>query len=168
MKPKLLIACLLAAFVTAITVFLRVPIPKSGGYLNLGDIVIIFAGLYLGPRYGALVGGIGSAIADAVGFPIFVIPTLLIKGAEGALAGILPRRLRILGPILGAIAMVGGYFVAEAFIFSGKIGKAGAVAELPFNVLQGAVGVIGGFGIHVIMTRWLGEEAPDVRNHSSH
>jgi len=46
--PKWVVAALLAGLVAAVTIFLRVPIPKSGGYLNLGDIIIVFAGLYLG------------------------------------------------------------------------------------------------------------------------
>lgn len=161
MKPKLIQAGLLAAFVAAITIFIRVPIPKSGGYLNFGDVVIVFAGLYLGPRNGFLVGGVGSAIADAVGFPIFIIPTLLIKGTEGFLSGALSRSrvrwVQLVGPVLGALFMVFGYFVTEAFIFSGRIGKAAAITELPFNLIQGMVGVVGGFVIYQIISRWAEE-----------
>src|SRR5947209_3863440 len=118
MKPKLIIAALLAAFVAAITIFLRIPIPKSGGYLNLGDVVIIFAGLYMGPKYGLLIGGVGSAVADAIGFPIFIVPTLIIKGLEGLFAGLIQSKLRILGCILGGAVMVGGYYITEAYLFS--------------------------------------------------
>lgn len=159
MKPKPIIASLLAALVAAITIFLRVPIPKSGGYLNLGDVLIVFARLYLGPKYGLLVGGVGSAIADAVGFPIFILPTLIIKGAEGALAGLFhDRKFRALGPILGALVMVAGYFVAEALMFRQRIGMAAALTELPFNLIQGTAGVWGGYGIYAVIRSWTKEE----------
>lgn len=162
MTPKRIIAALLTAFVAAITIFLRIPIPKSGGYLNLGDVVIIFAGLYMGPKYGLVIGGIGSAVADAIGFPIFIVPTLIIKGLEGLSAGLFSRG-RVLGCILGGAVMVGGYYITEAYLFSGKIGQAAALAELPFNLLQGGVGIVGGYSIYLLVTRWSKEEVEDVR-----
>jgi uncharacterized membrane protein len=162
MTPKRIIAALLTAFVAAITIFLRIPIPKSGGYLNLGDVVIMFAGLYMGPKYGLVIGGIGSAVADAIGFPIFIVPTLIIKGLEGLCAGLFSRG-RVLGCILGGAVMVGGYYITEAYLFSGKIGQAAALAELPFNLLQGGIGVVGGYSIYLLVTRWSKEEVEDVR-----
>ena len=167
MKPKLIVAALLAAFVAAITIFLRIPIPKSGGYLNLGDVVVIFAGLYLGPRYGLLVGGVGSAVADAIGYPIFIVPTLVIKGLEGLLAGSFKPRLRFLGCLIGALVMVAGYYLTEAFLFAGKIGRTAALAELPFNLLQGGLGAIGGYGIYALVKRWSDEEGEDARQNAS-
>lgn len=160
--PKWVITALLAGLVAAITLFLRIPIPKSGGYLNLGDIIIIFTGLYLGPLAGFLVGGVGSAVADAIGYPIFIIPTLFIKGLEGMLAGMVPERLRglrLLGAIAGGIVMVAGYYIVEAFIF-GSIGPAAARAELPFNVVQAVVGIIGGYTMYLLISRW-SREAED-------
>jgi uncharacterized membrane protein len=167
MKPKFIIAALLAAFVAAITIFLRIPIPKSGGYLNLGDVVIMFAGLYMGPKYGLVIGGVGSAVADAIGFPIFIIPTLIIKGLEGLCSGLFHTKFRILGCILGGLVMVGGYYVTEAYLFSGKVGQAAALAELPFNLLQGGLGVVGGYTIYSLVTRWSREEVEDVRQDAS-
>jgi uncharacterized membrane protein len=159
MKPRMIVTALLGAFVAAITIFLRIPIPKSSGYLNLGDVIIVFTGLYLGPVSGAVVGGFGSAVADAVGYPIFIVPTLIIKGLEGLLSGSLRRRrLALLGPIIGAIVMAGGYFIAEAFMFSGKIGLAAAISELPFNILQGFVGVGGGYAVYRVIRRWSDED----------
>jgi uncharacterized membrane protein len=158
--PKWVITALLAGLVAAVTLFLRIPIPKSGGYLNLGDIIVIFAGLYLGPLAGLLVGGVGSAVADSIGYPIFIVPTLVIKGLEGMLAGIVPlrlRALRVLGAIAGGIAMVAGYYFVEAFIF-GSIGPAAAKAEFPFNVVQGVVGIIGGYTMYLLISRWSREE----------
>jgi len=159
--PKLVIAALMAASIAAVTLFLRVPIPKSGGYLNLGDILVIFCGAYLGPLYGALAGGIGSAVADAVGYPIFIIPTLIIKGLEGFIPGLLQRRgFRLIGCFVGAGVMVVGYYFAEDFVFAGKIGHAAAVTELPFNLIQGMVGASGGYLLSKVINR-LSEEQRD-------
>ena len=62
---------IIAAFSTLAfvgTMIIRVPIPVTGGYFNLGDTFVMAAGLLYGPLVGALVGMIGPAAADAVGF----------------------------------------------------------------------------------------------------
>jgi len=152
--PKWILTGLLAAFVAAITVLLRIPIPKSSGYLNFGDVVIVFAALFFGPVAGALVGGVGSAVADAVGYPTFIIPTLLIKGLEGALIGLIGKKLPLVGALVGTAAMVIGYYVAYLVLFPGEPGRIQAVAELPFNAIQALVGMVGGYVIYRLIKRW--------------
>ena len=148
-RANLIVIALLAAFVAAVTLFFRIPIPKTGGYFNFGDIVIIFAGLYYGPWVGLVVGGVGSAFADLIGFPIFAPITFVVKGGEGVIAG-----SRLFGSgragtwiraSLAALFMVAGYFVAETLMPS--IGVAGAIAELPFNIAQAIAGVLGGVAL---------------------
>jgi uncharacterized membrane protein len=82
---------------------------------------------------------------------------------EGLFAGLFQGKLRIVGCILGGAVMVGGYYITEAFLFSGKIGQAAALAELPFNLLQGGIGIVGGYTIYLLVTRWSKEEVEDVR-----
>ena len=41
-----------AAAVAVTTTFLKIPTPATGGYLNLGDVVVIFLGFRLGGRNG--------------------------------------------------------------------------------------------------------------------
>ena len=53
----------LAALGCAATMVLRIPSP-TGGYLNLGDAVVLLGAYLLGPAWGALAGGIGPALAD--------------------------------------------------------------------------------------------------------
>ena len=53
----------LAALSCAATMVLRIPSP-TGGYLNLGDAVVLLGAYLLGPAWGALAGGIGPALAD--------------------------------------------------------------------------------------------------------
>lgn len=136
--------CILFAGVTAgLTLVVRIPIPGTGGYLNLGDMAVVFSGLYLGGRWGAVAGGVGSAAADVVGgFFIFAPVTLIAKGLEGFIAGTLGRR-SLYWLALAVSVMVAVYFVAE--IFLPGMGLAAALSELPFNLIQAVVGAIGGF-----------------------
>ncbi|GJQ27284.1 MAG: hypothetical protein HBSAPP02_23160 [Phycisphaerae bacterium] len=156
LKVKVVMTGVLAALVAAVTIFFRIPVPRTGGYLNFGDILVIFAGLFFGPRVGFIVGGVGSAVADIVGFPIFAPFTFVIKGLEGAIPGFQFFRKdsgrQWFGAAGGALVMVLGYFLVEALMKS--IGIGAALTELPFNVLQGAMGVLGGVGLAKAVRRW--------------
>jgi uncharacterized membrane protein len=90
---KTFLIVLLAGATAALTIVVRIPIPGTGGYLNFGDIGVIFCGLFLGKKYGAIAGGVGSALADIIGgFFIFAPITLVAKGLEAFLAGLISER----------------------------------------------------------------------------
>lgn len=172
MKTFLII--LLAGATAALTIVVRVPIPGTGGYLNFGDIAVIFCGLFLGKKYGAIAGGVGSALADIIGgFFIFSPITLVAKGLEGFLAGLIgemrvdgqelgkvsSRRFKggfegkkkivfILLPLAG-LTMVAVYFLAE-WLLPGW-GLAAAISELPFNIAQAFVGSYVGYIVYVLV-----------------
>ena len=146
------------------TMFIRVPIPATNGYFNLGDMFIILAALWLGPSRGLLVGLIGPAAADLIGFPQFVVATAVTKAAEGLVAGLIAQRLfgrqsalsSMVGALAGAIVMVAGYFIFEAYLypvfarwisFFGVTDLGAAIAEVPFNIAQGVIGAIGGVAL---------------------
>ncbi len=57
------LAAALAALACAATMVVQIPSP-TGGYLNLGDAVVLLGAYLLGPAWGALAGGIGPALAD--------------------------------------------------------------------------------------------------------
>ncbi len=81
---------IVAAFATLAfvgTTIIRIPIPATGGYFNLGDTFVMIAALLYGPLIGGLVGLIGPAAADAIGFPQFILATAIVKGLEGAAIG---------------------------------------------------------------------------------
>jgi uncharacterized membrane protein len=82
------------ALVFVATMIIRVPIPATGGYFNFGDSVIYVAALLYGPLVGGLAGGIGASIADAIGYPIFVPGTFIIKLFEGMIAGYVGYKIR--------------------------------------------------------------------------
>ncbi|MDI9528754.1 MAG: ECF transporter S component [Candidatus Cloacimonadota bacterium] len=142
MKWYLLVG--LTVLVTVCTLLVRIPFASSG-YFNIGDVMIVFSALYAGRKAGAVAGGIGSAIADLIGFPIYTPITLIVKGLEGFICGLGHGKKPIytlIFPLLGTLLMVGGYFLVEWMI--PQFGKAVAFANLPGNLIQAAVGLLGG------------------------
>jgi len=150
-QKKVILTGVITALTAVVTRVIQIPTPLTGGYINLGDIIIIFAGFYLGSRTGAIVGGIGSAIADILsGYPFYFM-TLIIKGLEGAMAGLpifsfredksdAENEARLLSAgVCAALLMVAGYFVMQIFIF----GIPKALSSLIPNGIQGAAGVFG-------------------------
>lgn len=134
------------ATVMVLTFVIQIPIPATTGYLNFGDIAIFLFALLFGSRVGAFAGGLGSALADVAGaYTVFAPFTLVIKGAEGFLAGYLSakRTLRtdLVAWAAGATAMVLGYFIVETLFFGGA---AAASVEIPFNLLQVFSGAVAG------------------------
>jgi uncharacterized membrane protein len=89
---KLTKISIFTALVFVTTTIIRVTIPATGGYFNFGDSVIFAAAILFGPLVGGLSGGIGAAIADAIGYPIFAPGTLIIKICEGAITGYVGNR----------------------------------------------------------------------------
>ena len=88
MKNTVLCA-MLAALCCLATLVLQIPSP-IGGYLNLGDGFVLASAFLLGPWYGALAAGIGSALADLLGGYVQYVPgTFVIKALMAAAAGAL-------------------------------------------------------------------------------
>ena len=153
---------LLTALVAVVTLAVRIPMPATEGYLNLGDAIIISGALLFGPLAAAAAGGVGSALADLYGgYSHWALPTLAIKGLEGFLVGCLSHHVwrrrsgasRVLlaspGVILGATAMVSGYFAVEWLIYS----LPPALASLPGNAMQGAAGMFAGIALAAALER---------------
>jgi len=142
----------LALLLTVVaTMAIRIPAPRTGGYINLGDSVIYVTALLFGPPEGLVVGGVGSALADLLGgYAVFAPFTLIIKGAEGFVVGSLarpgfrgqapPSRMNVASAVLaicaGGALMVAGYFIAEAYVLRLRIGA--AATEVPGNIFQSA------------------------------
>ena len=167
---QLILVGVTAAFATLAflgTAAIRIPIPASGGYFNLGDTFVMAAALLYGPVVGGLVGAIGPAMADALGFPQFILATAVVKGFEGALVGLIAGRRAhagraVMALVVGVVILVGGYYVFEATIypllaktipFFGVTDAAAALAELVPNLLQGAISAVIAFGIWKILAR---------------
>ena len=226
------LASVFTALVTVTTIMFQVYIPETRGYFNLGEVAVYLTALLLGPRVGAIAGGIGSALADLVtGYSIYAPATLVIKGLEGYIVGKLSKILRkhpylakplnlavpvlvfimiaaigtifytgtfelssypplytsafqveswmwvtlavaaalavgyesyrvgktslfVVSMIAGGSVMVAGYFLYESLLF----GPAPAAVEVPFNIGQVVVGIIGGLALYEPLSRILKEK----------
>ena len=143
---KLALVSVMIPLVTVMTIIFKIPIPATQGYFNFGDTGVILFGMLFGPYIGFITGGLGSSLADILsGYAFYAPVTLLAKGMEGLLVGIVfmkfRKRSRILaytsGPV-GGFFMVSSYFIFEGYFF----GLGGALSELPWNILQALLGSI--------------------------
>lgn len=132
---------MLAALILVVTRFSAIPIMNGQGYLNLGDVTILFAAALLGPA-AAVPAAIGSALADVwAGYVQYAPATFIIKGLVALIAGLFLRKLnvtlpfKIFGMALAELAMAAGYLVFELFL----LGPAIALFDLTFNLIQAGV-----------------------------
>jgi uncharacterized membrane protein len=166
---------IVAAFATLAfvgTTIIRIPIPATGGYFNLGDTFVMIAALLYGPFIGGLAGLIGPALSDAIGFPQFILATAIVKGLEGAVIGAIGGKSRNASAVrplfalaVGIVILVGGYFIFEAFLypllaktipFFGVTDPKAALAEVIPNLLQGVISAVIAFGIWRVFRRKTG------------
>lgn len=141
---------ILSAVILLATWIIKFPIPGGYGYVNFGDGAIFAAAVVLGP-FAAICAALGSLLADLLaGFPHYMLPTLVIKGIMGLVAGfVFQKSPKMTWPwqmglfLVCEIIMVGGYFVAEIVMY----GLAAASGTLIFNSVQGLAGIATGLAI---------------------
>ena len=135
------------AIIFILTRFTQIPIPF--GYMHFGNVAILLACAYLDPFSAMIVSAAGSALADLTSFPVWVIPTIIIKGVM-ALAGSCVmgegyRSIRLNSPriILGCLAsaciMIFGYFVSGVFMYGGV---AASATQLPGLTFEGVAAIV--------------------------
>lgn len=161
-SKQIAFAALFAALCCVGTAIVQIPAPQ-GGFLNVGDVFVLLAGWCLGPLYGSVAAAVGSALADVVvGFPVYAPATFLIKGMDAFVAytvwsflkkAIRKEKFDALVRAVGAIAaecvMVVGYAVYDGLL----AGFGAAVANTPFNILQGVVCAVGAVAIVILLAR---------------
>ncbi len=156
----LVLTALMTALCAVMTTVIKIPSPM-GGYFNLGDCAVLLSAWLLGPGWGAAAAGVGSALSDLQGFPLYAPATLVIKALMAAAAGWLFQQYResvqrrALAPRLvsGGVAeciMIAGYFGFEAVLLG--MGP-GAAANIPFNLAQGVVGVVSATAVMSLLNR---------------
>ena len=136
------------AFTCVVTMVIAFPIPATSGFINIGDAVVMITGLLFGPIIGGIAGGIGSSLADLfLGYVYYAPATLVIKGLEGFLVGLIanPKKTYkwnyrdFIAVIVGGFTMVIGYFLFEVIIF----GVPSALYEFILNgVIQFGAGSV--------------------------
>ncbi len=136
------------ALTCILTMIPQIPVPATQGYINIGDAAVMLTALLFGPIVGSLAGGIGSALADIIlGYSIYAPATLIIKGLEGLIVGLIanPRKISkrihyrdIIAVAIGGLIMVFGYFIYEIIIY----GLAAALTEIVLNgLIQYGIGI---------------------------
>jgi uncharacterized membrane protein len=137
----------LTAIIFIMTFLPRIPIPL--GYAHLGDAVIFMTVLFAGRRESAVAASAGSALSDLIGgFPIWIVPTLIIKWimVESVFAVIRPERgtwrilsLRTIAAfLLSAVWMVFSYTVAGGILYGSM---AGSTAMIPGLIGEGVINI---------------------------
>lgn len=145
-KAKTIVmTALLAALTTVATSVIKIPTP-TGGYVNMGDTIVLLSAYLLGPIGGMIAGGVGSALADFLaGYMAWVPATLVIKGIMGLVAGLIYQAIGhkrgglILSGIPSELIMVFGYFAFEAALMGQGLG---AAVGIPANFVQAAFGLV--------------------------
>ena len=144
---KIVFCALLTALTTVSTMVIQIPSPMNG-YVNVGDVFVLFSVYYLGP-IGVVCAGVGSALADLFsGYAIYAPATLLIKSAMAisayycftSLSKIIKSKYvsMLIGAIVAEIIMVLGYFLYACLIMGEGLS---AAASIPGNLVQGLVGI---------------------------
>ena len=117
---KLILTALFAALACIATMIMKIPTPGTGGYIHVGDAIVILSGVVLGPWYGFAAAGLGSCMADLIGgYFIYVPITFVIKGLIALATGLVYRaigksnKMRYAGVLLGGVIdivfVAGGY-----------------------------------------------------------
>ena len=157
-------SALFCALVFVMT-WIYVPAPSVGN-VNLGDAAILLTAWMLGGPWAAVAAALGATLADlSSGFVIYAPATFLIKGCMVfALLGVerLASRLSAiarsaLSALAAELVMVLGYFVYEFFALGLLLQTDGytaaAVANVPFNCVQGAAAMIVAIPIRPLLAR---------------
>ena len=136
--------------ITVTTAFIKIPAPM--GYAHAGDSMVYLTANVLPAPFSFIAAAIGGAMADLIaGYAVWAIPSAIIK-ALNVLPFFIVRiilrrnnkddkiwRLRLLAALVATTAVtVGGYFTADWLLY----GSAVAFGEIPFNLVQSAVGAV--------------------------
>lgn len=107
-------------------------IPTPRGYVNFGDGIIFIASILFGWQIGALVGGVGSALADLfLGYSQWALPTFIIKGLMGAVVGIManPINKKVNNIIIGLLVAGWVTFNTYAYKLLTSVGNSKELAK---------------------------------------
>ncbi len=169
---RLALVAVLTAVTALLTRVVQIYIPATKGYIHFGDVVIYFSAFTFGPFTACISGGVGTAIADLTsgGYAQWAPISLVVHGLQGLIVGLIatarvqeddpsPGRVSlqwILAALAGTAILCGGYLLAQIFM----VGFGRALVEVPMNVIQSLVGIIGGIPLTIAVRK----AYPPVRN----
>ncbi len=159
---KIVVTSLMMGLIIVCTMFIRIPIPLTTGYVHLGDAMIYLSVLILGWRYASIAAAFGSTLGDLLsGFAMWAPWTFVIKGLMALITGFIlvelnksnkftPTTRNIMAMVPGGILMVIGYFVAEGVMYGSWIAP---WIGVPWNIGQFVTGII----IAILLSKAVGK-----------
>ena len=157
---KIVFSAMFCALVFAAT-WISIPTPVVGN-VNLGDGVLLLCAWMLGGAWAAVAAAVGAALCDlALSYAVYAPATLVIKAlmvvVAIAVAKLCARRLhmheriaRLISAVCAELAMILGYFAYEALALGYGIA---AAANIPFNAIQGSLGIAVAFFVYEVLHR---------------
>ncbi len=159
---RLTTAGVLAAAIVLLTTLVSIPMPGGFGYINLGDVGVLLAGMLLGGGWGALCAGAASALSDVLlGYTVYAPATFVIKGLVALVAGLLfaktQKKIRFAALYPAALIVPAGYFLYELLLY----GPASAIPNILFNTLQCLIGAVVAtiLGLMLLKTKIFAQDA---------
>ncbi len=147
---------------------IRVHLPLgAGGLVHIGTLMMFAIALKYGKVYGAISAAIGMTIFDVVmGWGAWAPGTFVVRLIAGYLVGVLAESKDGQGKIMwknvvaiavGGFVIVAGYYLFESLFITNF---SGALASIPGNLMQLAIGV---FGLFILDSLPKLETAPNSR-----
>ena len=148
-KKTTLWLCTTAMFMALNVIMSSFGVPVPGGHLYMNDIIICAAAILMDPLAAFAVGGVGAFLGDLLFYPAPMFVSLVTHGLQAVVISLFSHRVLKKHPVLasgigvavGAVIMVVGYSLGRAYIYSTP---EYALAKLPYQILQAAVGAVAG------------------------
>lgn len=129
---KLCEGAILMALVFVVTRFIQIPIPL--GYFNVGNSVILLGCLLASPAEGIIAASVGSALADLTSFPVYTLPTLIIKAIMPLIYYLITKKkpedkkLNLVAVAVSTLVPLFGYTLTGMILYGGF---AAGIAQFP-------------------------------------
>ncbi len=136
-------AAISTAIIFLVTRFIQIPIPL--GYFNIGNVVILLICLLIPTHDAAFAGGVGSALADLTSYPVYTLPTLVIKSAMvylfNAVLKINPSKyaIKIMAAAIATLIPLFGYTVVGMVLYGGFVA---GIAQFPGLLAEYAANLV--------------------------
>ncbi len=140
---KIAFTAVFLALTFVVTRFLQVPIPL--GYFNVGNTVILLSCVILPFPYGLIIGSVGAGLADLTSYPIYTVPTLVIKTAMAAAFYGLNKAFggkywsKVAACAIANLIPLIGYTLVGGFLYGGFIA---GLAQLPGLAIEYAANIV--------------------------
>ena len=147
------ISAMFAALVFVATFLVKVPLPV--GYVHIGDGVVFLASALLPLPYAMVASAVGVGLADLCSGYVIYIPITALVRILTVLCFSRKREMlsprNILGLAGGILICAVGYWAFEAvFVYESAVA---ALAGIPFNLAQSAVGAV----LYIVIAKTAGK-----------